>query len=239
MNTANAMISAGERRRSDRPDAEGFDVSQLQAEVGVHKFPLPYAVFKRIFDIAASAFGIIAVSPLLIAVALVIKLTSRGPIFFRQVRVGMGGKTFVMYKFRTMVVDAEARKKELMKLNEQSGPVFKMKKDPRITKVGGFLRRYSIDELPQLINVLRGEMSVVGPRPPLLSEVILYKKWQLRRLSVKPGLTCIWQTSGRSNVDFANWVRMDIRYIDQASVLLDTVLVVKTFRAVVRAEGAF
>jgi lipopolysaccharide/colanic/teichoic acid biosynthesis glycosyltransferase len=138
-----------------------------------------------------------------------------------------------------MVVDAEARKTELMKLNEQSGPVFKIKKDPRITGVGGFLRRYSIDELPQLINVLRGEMSVVGPRPPVLSEVIMYKKWQLRRLSVKPGLTCIWQTSGRSNVDFANWVRMDIRYIDQASLLLDTVLVMKTFRAVVKAEGAF
>jgi lipopolysaccharide/colanic/teichoic acid biosynthesis glycosyltransferase len=163
----------------------------------------------------------VALSPLLLGVAAGIKLTSSGPVLFRQKRVGLHGSTFNLFKFRSMVQDAEARRQALLAKNEQSGPVFKMKNDPRITRVGRFIRKFSIDELPQLINILRGDMSIVGPRPALPAEVAVYSMWQRRRLSVRPGLTCFWQVGGRNSIGFEEWMRLDLRYIDTWSLRLD------------------
>jgi exopolysaccharide biosynthesis polyprenyl glycosylphosphotransferase len=197
-------------------------------------------VCKRLFDIASSAFALWLLSPLLLTTALLVKLTSRGPIFFKQQRVGMHGRTFSMLKFRSMVVNAEELKAKLLAQNEQSGPVFKMQKDPRITPFGRFIRKFSIDELPQLINVLRGEMSVVGPRPPLPSEVAQYEPWQRRRLSVRPGLTCLWQVSpsGRNSVGFQEWMYLDMQYIDHWSLGRDFNLILKTVPVVLTGKGA-
>jgi exopolysaccharide biosynthesis polyprenyl glycosylphosphotransferase len=201
--------------------------------------PRPHQMaIKRLFDIAASAAGLIVLSPLLLTVALIIKLTSRGPIFFRQKRVGLHGKPFNMLKFRSMVVNAEELKAKLEALNEQTGPVFKIKNDPRITGIGRFIRKYSIDELPQLLNVLRGEMSVVGPRPPLPGEVEKYAAWQRRRLSVRPGLTCIWQVSGRNQISFEEWMYLDMQYIDNWTLLTDLSLILKTVPVVITGNGA-
>jgi len=195
-------------------------------------------VFKRLFDIAASAFALWVLSPFILVTALMIKLTSRGPIFFKQERVGMHGKAFYMLKFRSMVANAEELKLKLLENNEQNGPVFKIKKDPRITAVGRFIRKFSVDELPQLINVLRGEMSVVGPRPPLPTEVAQYEPWQRRRLSVRPGLTCLWQVSGRNKVGFQDWMYLDMQYIDHWSLGQDFNLILKTVPVVLTGKGA-
>jgi exopolysaccharide biosynthesis polyprenyl glycosylphosphotransferase len=201
--------------------------------------PAPYQMaIKRLFDIISSAAALVALSPLLITVAVLIKLTSRGPIFFKQKRVGLHGKTFDMLKFRSMVVNAEELKAKLEALNEQTGPVFKIKNDPRITGIGRFIRKYSIDELPQLLNVLRGEMSVVGPRPPLPKEVEKYAAWQRRRLSVRPGLTCIWQVSGRNQISFEDWMYLDMQYIDNWTLLTDLRLILKTVPVVITGSGA-
>jgi exopolysaccharide biosynthesis polyprenyl glycosylphosphotransferase len=201
--------------------------------------PAPYQqAIKRLFDISSSALALVVLSPLLLTVAVLIKLTSSGPVFFKQKRVGLHGKTFEMLKFRSMVVNAEELKARLEALNEQSGPVFKMKNDPRITPIGRFIRKYSIDELPQLLNVLRGEMSVVGPRPPLPREVEKYAAWQRRRLSVRPGLTCIWQVSGRNQISFEEWMYLDMQYIDNWTLLTDLSLILKTVPVVVTGRGA-
>jgi exopolysaccharide biosynthesis polyprenyl glycosylphosphotransferase len=201
--------------------------------------PQPHQMaLKRMFDITVSALALAALSPLLLGVAAVIKLTSRGPIFFKQKRVGLHGKPFHMLKFRSMVVNAEELKAKLEALNEQTGPVFKMKNDPRITRIGRFIRKYSIDELPQLLNVLRGEMSVVGPRPPIPSEVEKYATWQRRRLSVRPGLTCIWQVSGRNQISFEDWMYLDMRYIDHWSLGTDLGLILRTVPVVLTGSGA-
>lgn len=193
---------------------------------------------KRLFDIASSAVALWLLLPLLGFVAVMIKLTSRGPVFFKQQRVGLHGKSFNMLKFRSMVTNAEELKAKLEKLNEQTGPVFKMKNDPRITGIGKFIRKYSIDELPQLINVLRGDMSVVGPRPPVPPEVAKYEPWQRRRLSVRPGLTCIWQVSGRNQISFEQWMYLDMQYIDHWSLKGDINLILKTFPVVITGRGA-
>jgi exopolysaccharide biosynthesis polyprenyl glycosylphosphotransferase len=193
---------------------------------------------KRLFDILASAVALWLLSPVFPLVALAIKLSSRGPICFKQVRVGLNGKPFHMLKFRSMVADAERLRETLESHNEQCGPVFKIKRDPRITAVGRWMRRYSIDELPQLINVLRGEMSVVGPRPPVPSEVVQYEPWQRRRLSVRPGLTCIWQVSGRNQISFEQWMYMDLEYIDHWSLIRDFNLIFRTVPAVMTGRGA-
>jgi exopolysaccharide biosynthesis polyprenyl glycosylphosphotransferase len=195
-------------------------------------------VVKRLFDIAASAFALWVLSPLLVLTALAIKVTSRGPVFFKQERVGMHGRTFWMLKFRSMVSNAEELKLKLMAMNEQNGPVFKIQKDPRITPVGRFIRKFSIDEIPQLINVLRGEMSVVGPRPPLPAEVAQYEPWQRRRLSVRPGLTCLWQVSGRNSIGFQDWMYLDMQYIDHWSLGQDFNLILKTVPVVLTGRGA-
>ena len=193
---------------------------------------------KRLFDIAVSGAALWLLLPLLVAIIALVKLTSRGPVFFRQVRVGRFGRTFHMLKFRSMVVDAEARRAQLESLNEQAGPVFKIALDPRVTPLGRFLRKHSLDELPQIINVLRGDMSIVGPRPPIPSEVAKYQAWQRRRLSVRPGLTCIWQVSGRSQISFDEWMYLDMRYIDHWSLGEDVKLVLRTVPVVVNGRGA-
>ncbi len=193
---------------------------------------------KRLMDIVVSLIALSLFSPLMLIVAILLKVTSKGPIFFKQTRAGLKGRKFTLYKFRSMVVDAEARKNELLTQNEMDGPVFKIKSDPRITPIGYFLRKTSIDELPQFINVLKGDMSIVGPRPPLPSEVENYQIWQRRRLSLKPGITCIWQVSGRNKIGFDEWMKMDLDYIDRWSLLLDVRIFFKTFIVVLVGYGA-
>ncbi|MEW6049671.1 MAG: sugar transferase [Candidatus Zixiibacteriota bacterium] len=184
------------------------------------------------------AFGIMVVGfPMFLLTALAIKIDSRGPVFFKQERMGHNGRRFTLYKFRTMACNAESRKRELLHRNEMSGPVFKIKDDPRITRTGRLLRKYSIDEFPQLMNVLKGDMSLVGPRPPLPSEVSAFEPWQRRKLSVKPGLTCFWQVNGRNAIDFDHWMRLDLEYIDNWSLGLDAKILVKTVPAVLKGTG--
>lgn len=190
-----------------------------------------YAVYnflKRTIDIIGSTIGLLVLSPILIIVAVLIKLESKGPIIFSQDRVTKNKNTFKMYKFRSMVQNAEDLKKNLEAKNEMSGPMFKIKEDPRVTRVGKFIRKTSIDELPQLINVLKGDMSLVGPRPSLPKEVEDFEDWMLERLEVKPGLTCIWQVSGRNNIDFEDWMKLDIKYVRERSTTLDIKLIIKT-----------
>ena len=193
---------------------------------------------KRLIDIVAAAAALWLLLPLFPIVIAAIRLTSRGPAFFKQARVGMYGRSFNMLKFRSMVVNAESLKSLLASANEQSGPVFKMRQDPRVTRVGRFIRKYSIDELPQLINVLRGDMSLVGPRPPVPAEVEQYEAWQRRRLSVRPGLTCIWQVSGRNQSSFEDWMYLDLQYIDHWSLSTDVNLLFRTVPAVITGRGA-
>ena len=193
---------------------------------------------KRLVDIVLSATALVLSAPIMAAAALVIWLEDRGPIFFSQSRCGLYGRQFMMIKLRTMEVNAEARKSELAGLNEMDGPVFKVKLDPRITKVGAFLRRYSLDELPQFWNVLVGEMSLVGPRPPVPEEVSHYEISQRRRLSMRPGITCIWQVSGRNEIGFQEWVKLDLEYIDSWSLALDARILSQTLPAVIFARGA-
>lgn len=187
-----------------------------------------YNIAKRSLDIMASLVGLILLSPIILIVAILIKLESEGPIVFSQKRIGLNKREFKMYKFRSMVQNAEELKEKLQKQNEMSGPMFKMKNDPRVTKVGKFIRKTSIDELPQLINVLKGDMSLVGPRPSLPKEVEKFEPWMLKRLEVKPGLTCYWQVSGRNNIDFEDWMKLDIKYVEDRSFLLDIKLIFKT-----------
>lgn len=188
-----------------------------------------YSVTKRLIDIVGSLCGIILLSPLFLIVAILIKIEDpKGKVFFAQERNGRYPKTFKMYKFRSMIHNAEDLLKDLMDRNEQTGPVFKINDDPRITKVGKFIRKTSIDELPQLFNVLKGDMSLVGPRPPIPHEVDQYNSYQMQRLAVKPGLTCIWQVSGRNNIGFDEWVEMDIEYIKTRNLWLDIKLIFKT-----------
>lgn len=196
-------------------------------------------VAKRLFDVVVAGLLLLVASPAMVLVAVLIKLDSRGPVLFRQERVGMEGNHFYMLKFRSMVVDAEARLAELARKNEGSGPLFKMKNDPRITRIGGFLRRFSVDELPQLLNVLRGSMSLVGPRPPLPREVEAYESDVRRRLLVKPGLTGLWQVSGRSNLSWQDSVRLDLYYVENWSLAGDLVIILRTVRAVFRSTGAY
>ena len=192
---------------------------------------------KQVIDTTASAVMLILLSPLMAAIAVAIKLGSKGPVLFVQERCGLNGRVFKFLKFRSMHQDAEERKSELLEYNDMSGPIFKMKNDPRVTRVGKWLRKYSFDELPQLINVLKGDMSLVGPRPPVPSEVERYERWQRRRLSVKPGITCRWQVSGRNNIDFEEWMKLDLKYIDSWSLRQDIGLLLKTIPAVIRGSG--
>jgi exopolysaccharide biosynthesis polyprenyl glycosylphosphotransferase len=215
-------------------DIEGIPLLSFQTTIG-KEWQL---LFKRAFDIILSFAGIMFSLPILLGLIIMIKFLSRGPAIFKQIRSGLNGRKFIMYKFRTMVEDAEVKRTELERFNTINGPAFKMHNDPRVTKFGAFLRRYSLDELPQLFNVLKGEMSIVGPRPPLPSEVEKYEIWQRRRLSLRPGLTCLWQTNGRSNVDFEKWMKLDLEYIDNWSLGLDFKIMLKTIPAVLFSIGA-
>jgi exopolysaccharide biosynthesis polyprenyl glycosylphosphotransferase len=194
---------------------------------------------KRVLDLLGSTVGLVGLAPVLLLLALAVKLTSRGPILFVQERCGLGGRRFRFYKFRTMVADAENRKGDLEHLNEMTGPVFKIRRDPRITSLGGVLRKLSLDELPQLWNVLRGDMSLVGPRPPTLDEVERYTARQAQRLSVMPGITGLWQVSGRNDIsDFERWIDLDLEYARTWSVWLDLRILVKTAIVVALLRGA-
>jgi len=196
-------------------------------------------VIKRVIDFSVALIGLILTSPVLLVAALLIKLTSPGPVLFTQWRVGQNKRKFHLYKLRTMVMDAEKEMRELEHLNEVSGPVFKIKNDPRITPVGRFLRKTSIDELPQLFNVLKGDMSLVGPRPlPVRDYEGFSEDWHRRRLSVKPGITCLWQVNGRSSIPFEQWMELDMQYIDRWSLLLDLQILAKTIPAVWKGVGA-
>jgi exopolysaccharide biosynthesis polyprenyl glycosylphosphotransferase len=194
---------------------------------------------KAIFDRFFGGMILLAVAPLLIAIALAVRLTSKGPALYRQTRVGVDGAEFKMVKFRSMVADADAQRAKLLELSEGNGVLFKMRKDPRITKIGGFLRRFSLDELPQLLNVMRGDMSLVGPRPPLPEEVAGYSDDATRRLKVKPGVTGLWQVSGRSDLTWEESLRLDLRYADNWSMALDLSILWRTARAVLRGAGAY
>ena len=195
-------------------------------------------IIKRVLDIFVSMILLVLFAPIVAVICLLIKITSKGPIHFKQTRLGYNGRPFSCIKFRTMVEDAEKFKDELIAFNEMDGPVFKMKNDPRITKMGSFLRKTSLDELPQLINVLKGEMSLVGPRPPLPEEVNLYDLKDRRRLSMKPGITCLWQINGRNTISFEKWMELDRKYIDQWSLWLDLKILLKTIPAVLKGSGA-
>jgi exopolysaccharide biosynthesis polyprenyl glycosylphosphotransferase len=194
---------------------------------------------KRALDVVGSLCGLIVCAPLFLLVAILIKCTSEGPVFFGQERYGLGKRTFRIYKFRTMVINAEAAQASLEHMNQNSGPVFKIFNDPRVTKIGAILRRTSIDELPQLFNILRGEMSFVGPRPLNMRDVGRFSEaWLMRRFSVKPGLTCLWQISGRSNVSFDRWIALDLHYIDHWSLQMDLKILAMTVPVVLRGTGA-
>jgi len=197
-----------------------------------------YFIIKRIIDLIGALLGVIILSPVMLITAVIIKLESNGHIIFTQERVGQNGKLFKMYKFRSMVQNAEELLSELKDKNEMSGPMFKIKDDPRITKIGKFIRKTSIDELPQLFNVLKGEMSLVGPRPNLPREVIHYTEFQKQKLLAKPGLTCYWQVMGRNSIDFEDWMNLDVKYVQERNTWIDIKLIFKTFLVLFGDENA-
>jgi exopolysaccharide biosynthesis polyprenyl glycosylphosphotransferase len=219
------------------PRVARFDAQAALCFAPVHHGRLALGL-KRALDVVGASLLLVALLPVMAVAALVIRATAPGPIVFRQIRCGLNGRPFVMLKLRTMCEDAEERKRELLPLNEARGPVFKLRRDPRVTRVGAVLRRWSIDELPQLWNVLKGDMSLVGPRPPVPLEVAEYEPGERRRLSMRPGLTCIWQVSGRSTVAFPDWVKLDLQYIDTWSLAQDLRLLLRTVPAVIRGTGA-
>ena len=229
--------AAGRKRVSVPPKAQdvegGFEVASLRSALLIRRSPLT-----RLLDILVASVALLILSPVILLAALAVKLTSPGPALFSQARLGQGGRPFTFYKLRSMCADAPARKKDVLALNEQDGPVFKATFDPRITPVGRFLRKTSIDELPQLWNVLKGDMSLVGPRPPLPEEVAEYEPWQRRRLDLRGGLTCIWQVSGRSKIQFDDWVRLDLLYGKKADLWLDLAILARTVPAVLTGRGA-
>jgi lipopolysaccharide/colanic/teichoic acid biosynthesis glycosyltransferase len=233
--TVNAADNTGESEDSSQPRLTiAGETSRSMDELLSH--PLP--AWKRATDIAGALLGLFFAWPFMLAAAVMIKVTSPGPIMFKQPRAGLGGKPFHILKFRTMVVNADKLQAGLMKMNEQDGPAFKIRNDPRITPIGKFLRKTSLDELPQLLNVLKGEMSLVGPRPLPIKEQDACNVWQRRRASVTPGLTCIWQVAGRSTVSFDKWARMDVNYIESRTFFNDLKIILMTVPAVVLSKGA-
>lgn len=215
------------------------DAGAMEAGDVVLNDTLAYIAGKRLFDLAVGLLVFVFVIPIVPLIALMIKLDSPGPVFYLQDRIGRGGRPFRFYKFRSMYREADRRRNELESRNEQEGPVFKIKADPRITPVGQFLRRSSVDEIPQILNVLRGEMSIVGPRPPLPVEVARYQPWHRRRLDVKPGITCLWQIAGRSQIGFDEWMRLDMEYLRTRSLRTDLAIFLKTLPAVMARRGAY
>jgi lipopolysaccharide/colanic/teichoic acid biosynthesis glycosyltransferase len=222
--------------RDDSRALKRFEANQpiVNAEGNLSR---SYAVVKRTMDVIGATAGVLLLSPIMLTAFVVLTVTTRGQAVFAQERIGFRGRRFQMYKFRTMSPDAEVTQIEVE--NEQDGPIFKNRRDPRITPFGVVLRRLSIDEMPQLFNVLAGHMTLVGPRPPVAQEVVRYEPWQRRRLAVRPGLTCLWQVSGRSNIGFEDWVRMDIWYINNQNLRTDVSLLIKTPLAVLSCRGAY
>lgn len=221
--------------KAKQTDLQGFPLLTFESTSD----KLEHLFIKRAFDFIFSGIALILLSPAIIILSIIFKLISKGPIFFKQARCSLHGRKFILYKFRTMVVDAESKLRDILVHNEMSGPAFKITDDPRMTKVGKWLRRYSLDELPQLWNVFKGDMSLVGPRPPLLSEVEEYNPWQRRKLSMRPGITCLWQISGRNIItDFNEWMKLDLEYIDNWSLKLDFKIFFKTILVVLSAKGA-
>ncbi|MFW2488484.1 sugar transferase [Clostridium chromiireducens] len=210
----------------------------FKEQVAEEEGRLGYCFLKRTMDVICSLVGLIILSPIFLVVAILIRVESEGNAIFAQERVGKNGKRFKMYKFRSMVVNAEELKDKLTSKNEMTGPMFKMKDDPRITKIGKFIRKTSIDELPQLINVFKGEMSLVGPRPSLPKEVMKFEDWMMKRLEVKPGLTCYWQVSGRSDIGFEDWMKLDVKYVKERNTFVDVMLVFKTVGVLLGDEHA-
>jgi lipopolysaccharide/colanic/teichoic acid biosynthesis glycosyltransferase len=194
---------------------------------------------KRIVDVIGAALALLVLAPVVLVLAIIIRITTHGPVFYRSKRIGRGGREFTFYKLRSMVNGADRHRHHLSHLNECDGPVFKISRDPRVTVVGRLLRTTSLDELPQLWNVIWGDMSLVGPRPPLPEEVSHYQPWQMRRLEVRPGLTCLWQISGRSRIGFEEWMRLDLEYINRRSFRLDLQILLRTIPAVLSQEGAY
>lgn len=215
-----------------------LNTKDIKAEGKYDEINASYDLVKRIIDVIGAFVGLILFSPILLIVAIFIKLESRGSVFFAQERVGLNGKVFKMYKFRSMIVDAEELLVHLKEKNEMSGPMFKMKNDPRITKIGKIIRKTSIDEFPQLINVLKGDMSLVGPRPNLPSEVEKFEPWMKEKLLVKPGLTCYWQVEGRNNIDFEDWMKLDSKYVRERSIWIDIKLILRTFLLILGDKNA-
>jgi lipopolysaccharide/colanic/teichoic acid biosynthesis glycosyltransferase len=212
---------------------------QVEVETGAEDSSrIGYCFLKRTMDVICSLAGLVVLSPIFMAVAIVIRLESEGDSIFSQERVGKDGKRFKMYKFRSMVANAERLKDTLTEKNEMNGPMFKIKDDPRVTKFGRFIRKTSIDELPQLFNVLKGEMSLVGPRPSLPKEVMEFEDWMMERLDVKPGLTCYWQVCGRSDIGFEEWMTLDVKYVRERNTLIDIMLIFKTFGVFLGDEHA-
>jgi lipopolysaccharide/colanic/teichoic acid biosynthesis glycosyltransferase len=219
-------------------DPVNSDVKSREALAMKEHLLLHMPLWKRASDVLGAIIGLFLAFPILLAAAIAVKISSPGPVFFIQRRVGLGGRPFAMYKFRSMYVGADKRKHDLLDQNERDGPAFKMKNDPRVTPVGHYLRRCSIDELPQLYNVLKGEMSLVGPRPPTFDEVLSYRSWYTRRFDVTPGITCIWQVRGRTDVTFESWMRMDMQYIRNYGFWQDVRLLLATIPAVLSRRGA-
>jgi exopolysaccharide biosynthesis polyprenyl glycosylphosphotransferase len=223
-----------------------YGAPEQEIIIQVQAYPIPlerkrltYEFVKRFFDIVLSVLALILLSPIFLITAGAIKLDSKGSVIYSQQRAGKKGKPFKLYKFRSMCPDAEERLETIRHLNEADGPVFKITHDPRVTKVGRFIRKVSIDELPQLVNIFKGEMSIVGPRPPLLNEMEQYTPYQMQRLEVTPGLTCYWQISGRSSINFDRWVALDLKYISERSIWVDFKTIFKTVPAVLFGRGAY
>lgn len=215
------------------------DVGRYNMREAYRRKSAVYKLIKRGMDILLSAAALIVLSPVFLVTAVAIKLEDRGPVFFVQSRAGKDMQPFAMYKFRSMYVNADEKLQEMMKDNEQTGHAFKIKNDPRITRTGRFIRRFSIDELPQLINVIKGDMSIVGPRPILTFQMEACSQYERQRLVVQPGLTCYWQIGGRANVTWQEWVELDLDYIEDMSLWTDLKMIVKTVPAVVRGDGAY
>jgi len=232
------LLKAPNGNGRSRPHNHSHDPSALRSQSLRATFVRPLPWWKRGVDIAGALAGLALLSPVLVIAGAAVKLTSPGPMLFQQQRAGLGGRPFTLWKFRTMCDRADAQQGEILHLNEQDGPAFKIKNDPRITPLGKLLRSSSIDELPQLWNVLRGEMSLVGPRPLPLHEADACERWQQRRLDVTPGLTCIWQVRGRSSVTFDQWMRMDLQYVGRRSLWQDLKLIFATIPAVLTRRGA-
>ncbi len=215
------------------------DREYLEPDVGLLGASPGHARAKRTLDVVGALVLLVLLAPLMLVVAGLVRLTSSGPVLYSQERIGRGGESFRFFKFRTMIPDADKVRTDLLERNEAAGPVFKMRRDPRITPVGRVLRKLSIDELPQLFSVLDGTMSLVGPRPPLPEEVAAYTTWEQQRLLVNPGLTCIWQVSGRSDIGFERWVAMDLAYIRSWNIGLDLQILLRTLPAVLTGRGAY